>query len=363
MSNMTWDDGIKHFFSTYFAAPRMWPVGYILGSPYSPLHLERDIPTKNWRDPFEDLLALQSRGVMIDDADRKAEDHIAALARFKDSSYFISTTNQGLEDIKQTEAKLQKRYAIAAERNETAVMDIISNEILPVMRQDREKYIALGQSVKADYDRDLGLTASCLKPRGQWIAALMNSGAVPNWTWRLFNSTDGPVTTFSTSDDDTPSESFGVISISEHELTRTFEDNQPFDISCARPVPPGAMKALLERDHDIRGDQLYEGYTPHKSIVAQSASSEAVTLPDGSKGWKTTVRNELADDTSVTKTFLREPGKLYAEIMGGWRSMALTNALFTSRLDDGSRGLALHEAFERLREQEDGEASVDVFDD
>lgn len=357
---MTWDDGIKHFITTYFAAPRMWPVGYILGSPYSPLHLERDIPTKNWRDPFEDLLALQSRGEMIEDADRKAEEQVEAMERFKTSSHFISSVNAGLEHIKQGEAMMQEEHATAVKDNDTRTMDAISNDILPAMKQDRERYIAFARSVKASYDRDLAMPASRWRPRGQWIATLMNTGAVPNWTWRLTNSNDGPVTTFSTRDDTASPESSGVVSISERELTQTFADNQPFEISCAKPVPPGAMKALLGKDHNIRGDQLYDGYTPQKSIVAQSASSDAVALPDGSRAWKTTVRSELADDTSVTRAFVREPGKLYGEVMWGWKSMNLTNTLFAAMMDR-SRS-PVEEAFERLRAREEA-VSVSELDE
>lgn len=40
-SNVTWDDGIKYFLSRYLATSRMWPIGYVMDSPYSPLHLER----------------------------------------------------------------------------------------------------------------------------------------------------------------------------------------------------------------------------------------------------------------------------------------------------------------------------------
>lgn len=71
-SNMTWQDGVKHFFSNFLASPRMGPIGYILNSPYSPLRLERQIPYKDWRDPFEDLLAIDAGRGMISKEDRKA---------------------------------------------------------------------------------------------------------------------------------------------------------------------------------------------------------------------------------------------------------------------------------------------------
>lgn len=51
----------------------MWPLGYILGSDYSPLYLELQYPNINWRDSFEDLLALESGKKMISAVSRQKE--------------------------------------------------------------------------------------------------------------------------------------------------------------------------------------------------------------------------------------------------------------------------------------------------
>ena len=59
--------------ATYFASPRMWPLGYILGSTYSPLNLEQQLPNFNWRDRFEDLLAFESGKQMISAVSRQNE--------------------------------------------------------------------------------------------------------------------------------------------------------------------------------------------------------------------------------------------------------------------------------------------------
>lgn len=44
----------------------VWPLGYLLISPYSPLHLERDIAPREpmWRDAFEDLMAASNNEEM-----------------------------------------------------------------------------------------------------------------------------------------------------------------------------------------------------------------------------------------------------------------------------------------------------------
>ena len=38
----------------------MWPFDYIQDGPYSPLQVEDEIPKGNWRDAFQDLLAIKN---------------------------------------------------------------------------------------------------------------------------------------------------------------------------------------------------------------------------------------------------------------------------------------------------------------
>ena len=112
-SNMTWNDGYKHFFSTFCATPRMWPVGYILDSPYSPLRVERDMPSRNWRDAFEDLLAHDAVGALIPDEVRKAQDEYAAKDRFESANRAIVVTNHNLKGA----LELQKATQEARQRS------------------------------------------------------------------------------------------------------------------------------------------------------------------------------------------------------------------------------------------------------
>ena len=92
-NNLSWSDSVKFQMATYFASPRMWPLGYILGSPYSPLYLEQQFPDLNWRDRFEDLLALES-GTMISARSRQNEAVTAARIRNESVHNDISHINQ-----------------------------------------------------------------------------------------------------------------------------------------------------------------------------------------------------------------------------------------------------------------------------
>ena len=64
----------------------MWPVGYIIGSPYSPFHLELQMPKRHWRDSIEDLLALEYGGEMINLDNRKEETEVGRQVRFERAS-------------------------------------------------------------------------------------------------------------------------------------------------------------------------------------------------------------------------------------------------------------------------------------
>lgn len=330
MSNMSAEDGVKYLFNTFFAAPRMWPVGYILANPYSPLRLEREMPSQNWRDAFEDLLALESGGEMIKAENRKAEDQAAACERFRHTSWVISCTNRISIKKSKEQALLQEHYEIAARHEDTSAMDTIRNKLLPALKSDHEGFIDLAQRTKDEYEKERDLTASQGKPRGQWIASLMNSGALPTWTWGLSNSTDGPVMDFRTRN--TAPESYGTVSLSEQELSEIFEEERPFSFSPTVPLPQAPIDALVNGTHRIESHP-WEDFTPSKAVVAQSADTEPTKLPDGSSGWKTNVCNTLADGTSVTKAFAEKPGELYEEIVNARASMDHLRSLVRSMLN------------------------------
>jgi len=52
--NLTWGDNLRLHITSYHLSPRMWPLGYILSSPYSPFYLEQQMPDREWRDALED---------------------------------------------------------------------------------------------------------------------------------------------------------------------------------------------------------------------------------------------------------------------------------------------------------------------
>lgn len=326
MSNMTWEDGVKHFFSTFFAAPRMWPLGYIMDSPYSPLRVECHMPSRNWRDAFEDLLALEAGGPMIREESRKAEDQFSARTRFELASFAISQCNYLLDDNWKSEARYRKAHQVAVKNKDHESVATISKDLIPFVKSQNEELITSAQRAKADFEKYQDWTASSLKPRGQWIASLMDSGALPTWKWQVYNSTDGPVMDFGKRN--APPDMAASITVSELELHEIFEEGQPHGFGSPARLPSMAMQALVDGSHtpsylDLPIDPL-KNFRPSKSsILAQIADTEIVKMPGGSNGTKVKIQNILADGTREMKEFVQDPGKLLEEIESARSSMLM----------------------------------------
>ncbi|KAL9024585.1 MAG: hypothetical protein Q9196_006409 [Gyalolechia fulgens] len=325
MSNMTWDDGVKHFFSTILSAPRMWPLGFILDSPYSPLRLEQDVPALNWRDAFEDLLALEAGRPMIPEENRKAEDLFAAGNRFKMASWGISAINYLMQDREKLQAMFQEAHRAALKHKDKRKAESISENQLGSLKSDQERHAAHAQHFKAEYEEQTNSTASSLKPRGQWIASLMNSGALPAWNWMVHNSIKGPVLTFHRNDAPPGLENDGI-TISELEILQHFEAGRPFSFESPIPLPIRETRAVIDGNailpHIPVPNDPYEKFRPNKnSVMVQFARSEPVELPDGSIGSKTVITNRLANETIETKEFMQQPARLLEEVENARKSM------------------------------------------
>lgn len=343
MSNMTWQDGLKHLLTIFLSTPRMWPVGFILDSPYSPFCLEKEVPALNWRDAFEDLLALEAGRPMIPEDKRRAEDSAAACRRFDRASSLISTCNFSLQVSERMEAECQEAYREAVKRQDQQKAALISEQLLPRLEWDRLIAVEHAQRANAEYEKEKDATSSSLKHRGQWISSLMNSGALPNWQWMMQNSHYGPIMTFHRTDAPPGLESPGI-RISEFEIWNHFEEGIPYSIPPPTWFHPEELRAAIESTKsDVMllkeqlPNQLITKWRPsNASIVAQSARSEPIELADGSTGSKTVLTSWHADDTNVTKEFIDQPAELFEEIenaQDSMQAMRVTVNNFSKRQD------------------------------
>lgn len=169
----------------------MWPLGYILGSQYSPLHLEQQIPTINWRDSFEDLLALESGKKMISAASREREAATASRIRNESVHNDISFVNQELQhnqDIVVLQENLRK---VSLRTKDPATVSMINDEALPHQKKLAEMAIANGKALIASLTNLQNKPASSYKFRVPWITSLISSGAMPDWESVVYDSSDG----------------------------------------------------------------------------------------------------------------------------------------------------------------------------
>ncbi|KAL9132877.1 MAG: hypothetical protein Q9175_005950 [Cornicularia normoerica] len=169
----------------------MWPLGYILGSPYSPFNLEQQFPNFNWRDRFEDLLALESGKTMISAVSRQNEAATAARIRNESVHDDISRINQELQRNQDYVVLLQNLREVSSRRKDTAIVAMIDNEALPVQKQSAEMVIARGKALIATLSDLQDKPASSYKMRVPWITSLISSGAMLGWESMVYDSADG----------------------------------------------------------------------------------------------------------------------------------------------------------------------------
>lgn len=185
-SNLPWNQMLQRHVSSFYASPRMWPVGYILGNPYSPFYLEREMPKHNWRDAFEDLIALDSGGEMISAEKREKEAEVAAHLHFEAVHKLVSHVNEMLKLGQRCLSLLQRWQSYAVGRDVPHIADFIehvNSQAIPRQEQHARELVKMGEhwisQLKENRTKDW--PASKFKLRTLWMASLVSSGAIPEW--------------------------------------------------------------------------------------------------------------------------------------------------------------------------------------
>ena len=354
MSNMTWQDGVKYLFSTFCAAPRVWPVGYILNSSYSPLRLERDMPSKNWRDAFEDLLALEANNEMISDEHRRAENEVAAIERYTFANASMSMFGREMKKNSDFQSSTLDFRQGLLQKGDTEMVKQIDDRLLPILKKEYEKSTVEAQEVKKKFEEQRHANASSLKPRGQGIASLITSGALPDWHSDTSTSLDGTVMGFGKRD--APPDLDSSFSISELELQKVFEEGQDYSFGLPLPLPSKTVKTLTdgsivyENAGGVADPYSHLGPNP-TSPLSQRAYSEPIRLPNGSVGRKVILKNSLADGTTVTKEFEREPAKLLEEVETTRKRLRILCGATLDLVNGGEPPSELQQALEPIIDQ------------
>ena len=290
-SDLPLQDRLIRLIKTYFTSPRMWPVGYILESSYSPFFLERDISAVNWRDAFEDLLALESGRPMISESWRKTENEFAARCRFELTSHNISVLNENMRAIEELRKNMKEAHRVSVELNLTQDTKVISSRLLPLVEAKQAEIAAEAQHYKVEFEESKNSPASRVKSGGEWIASLINNGALPGWTWHMVTTARDNALEFNKRDQSV--EGGGGVFLSESEIEERIEKGTPY----ANETPHLLGRLELQAVRKENGPA---------TIVTQKGQSDPIKLPDGSTSSKITLVNRLADGTQVTKEFMPE---------------------------------------------------------
>lgn len=296
----------------------MWPVGYIIGSPFSPLQLEMEIPKRNWRDAFEDLIALETGGQMISNKSREKEAEVAVRSLCQEAHDAVLWGNEMLERYSKRISIHQRLGNIAARRGNFDMVAECEKEAHRA-RMESQEWVDAGQAIiselkkleQADKPKQV---RECMR-RGQWIASLFSSGALPGWRSQLCDSAFGHYYSFDKGDED-------GISISEKELSSHFQQNMPLQAGLSPPwstcngVYPEVQQVANLRSNDLSIVEYTEVKVPllRHSLCSQITSTQRTKLPNGLFSTKVKIWNRFTDDREEEKYIIDDTGKVMEEV-------------------------------------------------
>ena len=324
--DLSWRDGAKLQLATYFASPRMWPLGYILGSDYSPINLERHFPDFNWRDPFEDLLILEHGKKMISAVSRQKEAATASRLRNESVHEDISRVNSGLQRNQDYVSLLQKMREISVRRKRSHLVSLIDEEAIPYQKETSEIEIAYGKSLIKELKYLENKPASSYKKKVPWIISLISSGAMPGWESVMYDSADGLLADVFKTDGSGDGQMF-----SELDLALIFKKEHRIDFRGPRwSTFDGSYD-----DHYSQIDQLHpeEGSDPFTenayetildlppSILSQSTTVQRKKSWNGSLETRVVLKNRFTDGTDEEKMIVNDASKVLEEVEKAQRSI------------------------------------------
>ena len=333
--NLSWNEGLKYLSDTYLLSPRMWPIGYIMQSPYSPLQLEKEMPNiVHWRDAFEDLLALESGNQMISLKSREKEAEIAECIWYGSISREADIINHRLKHGDKY-MSLLGRVKDFASRKKTAANLENMNTAIKQQEESSKQIVAMAQAKRAFWKENQGKSrpASSYKMRGQWMASLISSGALPDWRAVMYDSSDGSYVSLQKIGED-PDQRGGQL-MTEAELLEQFEEGIPMKEGYG---PQWSTNNGNYPAFDIIRDVVTDGFevgfvkypyvAPRPAIISQVTTAKCTKSESGERSTKVTLRKRFTDDTEEqieivddASKVLEESDKVYAS-MQSWNTAA-----------------------------------------
>ncbi len=323
--NIPLRDRIRQIWSEWRLSSPLWPMGYLTGSPYSPFHVEQELPNRNWRNAFEDLLALESGGEMISDESREQERTVAAKISWERASHCIKILNKlNARDVPTwTLAQTALNAAKSSRHQNDPVIISWLEEKIKLAREMAQRRVALAESFRAREETRREWPASRHKDRGQWMVSLITSGALTGWSSTLEDSEHGDLIRLNNDLAD-PEEG---ISFTEFELHELFDDGKPLEQGL--PGPPlyqvSSQSSAVPDDDQIIDENVSPHPPPDEPLImsripkrpyffGQNTTAERITLPNGKTATRVLMKNYLTNGDVEEKVIVQEPGRVLQEV-------------------------------------------------
>lgn len=304
------------------------------------------MPNKqHWRDAFEDLLALDSGGKMIDPQSRHQEANVGRRLWTQGVHRTVSAINRRLKQGEENTSLMHRIRAAFVRNNQTSMIKLIDEEAIPSQRKMSEEAIKEGQSMITMLrdNENQSPPASTYKSRGQWITSLISSGAMPTWESILYDSSEGNLFQFMKREPDEKGHCDGLTT-TELQLKKQFVEgihmdfNQPAalwstqslrypDLYALPPEgPPG--DSISDPDSIDAGMKPPQGVHPMSpmsimpmSILAQTTTAERTMLRNGEMSVKVMLTNNHTNGTVTTKEIKDDACKTLEETLTAHTSM------------------------------------------
>ena len=298
----------------------MWPLGYILGSEYSPLLLEQQIPNLNWRDRFEDLLALESGKRMISAVSRQNEAVTAFRVRSESVHDDISHVNQELQRYQDYNSLLQGLREVSIRRKDSDVVSQIDDVAMPAQKKSAEMVIASGKALIGSLKDLQNKPASNYMYRVPWITSLISSGAMLGWESAVYDSADGWLADVYKADGSGDGQMF-----SELDLATIFRDGRPLDFrsplwstyegSYGNFSYPEIEELCPDGDADPDAAQTYDAIENIRpSILSQLTKVQQKKSWNGSIETRVVLKNRFSNGEEAEKTITNDTSKVLEEV-------------------------------------------------
>ena len=330
-SNLSWKQSLQHHLDTFSLSPRMWPIGYIDRSPYSPLRLEVEMPNRtSWRDAFEDLLAIESGGQMISLERRKKEADIAKRQWHSRVSREISYTNDRIKNGAIYLSLLKRMQDVAARAKQTEFLETTVEATQDVETFLKES-IAHGKSLVADFEERVGENppASTYKMRGQWKASLVSSGALPGWVGEIFFSSMGYEVCMSKRERNQDDDETDSMRMTEYELDKQFDEGIPMQLgspSWSTSAGHFPEPEIFPAEYKEYAGSLGVGFRYRSSILSQMIAAERTRSGKQDNSTKVVLTTMFTDGATEIKEIVDDCGKIMEENERVYASMRAREA-------------------------------------